>query len=98
MTRIQWPFAVHVTDRDHPVTRGVDDFEIIDEHYKSTLLPDAHVLLRSDSRLGAQPMAWVRREGRGRVFHTPLGHRADEFGLPDFWRLIAQAIEWAAGA
>lgn len=97
LNAIQWQFAVHVADRDHPITSGVQDFEIIDEHYRSELAPDARVLLRGDAALGAQPLAWVRQEGGGRVFHTPLGHRPDGFGEPHFWRLFVQGVLWAAG-
>jgi type 1 glutamine amidotransferase len=96
VNRIQWEFDVHVADPTHPVTAGVQDFRIIDEHYRSTVAQDVHVLLRGDEELGHYPLAWVRREGRGRVFHTPLGHRPDGFGEPQFWRLILQGIRWVA--
>jgi type 1 glutamine amidotransferase len=97
LNAIQWEFAVRVADREHPVTAGVQDFKIIDEHYRSEITPDAHVLLRGDDELGSYPLAWVRTVGRGRVFHTPLGHRPDGFGDPQFWRLLVQGILWAGG-
>ncbi len=98
LNNIQWQFAVHVADREHPITRGVQDFEIIDEHYRSEIAPDVRVLLRGDPDLGHQPLAWVRTEGEGRVFHTPLGHRPDGFGEPQFWRLLVQGVLWSAGS
>jgi hypothetical protein len=98
LNRIQWEFDVHVADPEHPVTAGVHDFRIIDEHYRSQIAPDAHVLLRGDEDLGGYPLAWVRTERSGRVFHTPLGHRPDGLGQPQFWRLILQGVLWAAGS
>jgi type 1 glutamine amidotransferase len=97
LNTIQWEFAVHVVDHEHPVAAGVQGFRIIDEHYRSELAPDVRVLLRGDEALGSHPLAWVRTEGSGRVFHTPLGHRPDGFGEPQFWRLLLQGVLWAAG-
>jgi len=97
LRNLQFEFDVHVVDREHPVTRGVQDFRLIDEHYRSEITPDARVLLRGDEALTGQPLGWVRTEGAGRVFHTPLGHRPDDFGEPQFWRLMLQGVLWAAG-
>jgi uncharacterized protein len=97
LNNIQWEFDVHVADQAHAITQGVRDFRLIDEHYRSEVAPDVHVLLRGDASLGNYPLAWVRTEGQGRVFHTPLGHRPDGFGDPNFWRLFVQGVLWAAG-
>ena len=97
LRNLQFEFDVRVVDREHPVTAGVRDFRLIDEHYRSELTPDARVLLRGDDALGGQPLGWLRTDGGGRVFHTPLGHRPDDFGHPQFWRLILQGVLWAAG-
>jgi hypothetical protein len=43
-----------------------------------------------------EPMAWVLRYGRGRVFHTPLGHAASSMESPGFRTLLLRGAEWAA--
>jgi len=35
---------VHIEDRSHPITRGIDDFKILDEPYRMVLLDGAHLL------------------------------------------------------
>ena len=44
-----------------------------------------------------RPVAWTREEGRGRVAATILGHGVDTHGDPDYQRLVAQMLAWAAG-
>lgn len=77
-------FDVHVTDRDHPITRDLPDLiGHPDELYHRLVNVqgvDNRVLATAFSReelggSGAQePMIVVRHYGAGRVFHTPLGH------------------------
>ena len=43
------------------------------------------------------PMAFVFNYGRGRVFHTPLGHDLKAITMPDESRLIRRGAAWAAG-
>lgn len=77
-------FDVHVVDRYHPVTAGMDDIrQHPDELYHRLVLGEGaefRVLMSaySDPKTGGtgrhEPMATVSRYGEGRVFHTPLGH------------------------
>ena len=42
-------FTIQVKDREHPITRGMDDFTIFDETYKNQVFEqDNHVLLTTD--------------------------------------------------
>ncbi|MBL8239688.1 MAG: ThuA domain-containing protein [Bryobacterales bacterium] len=45
---------------------------------------------------GPQPLAWVKQEGKRRVFFTTAGHPED-FRNPDFRRLALNGILWALG-
>jgi uncharacterized protein len=106
-------FDVNVTDRDHPVTRGMPDMRTHpDELYhalvhmhdaKYRVLATAHSSKASRGSGKAEPMILVRTWGKGRVFHTPLGHvwkntpatRASHAD-PQFRNLVARGTEWAA--
>ena len=94
------PFRVDVVDRDHPVTRGLEAFETDDELYfclagerPITVLATAHSKVTGKDH----PMAFVFDYGKGRVFHTPLGHDVKAFTLPGPAELIRRGCAWAAG-
>lgn len=59
------------------------------------LAPDAKVLMNGKFQDHVEPVTWTRTYKNGRVFSTTLGH-ADDFALPQFQRLLLQAIAWAA--
>jgi type 1 glutamine amidotransferase len=94
------PFTVHVVDREHPITNQLDDFEIDDELY-TCLGGDRpiRVLATARSKVDGQdyPMAFVCEGGRGRVFHTVLGHDVKAIAAPGLGQLIQRATLWAAG-
>jgi type 1 glutamine amidotransferase len=41
-------------------------------------------------------MGFVLNYGKGRVFHTPLGHDVKGLASPGFIQLLRRACEWAA--
>jgi len=107
------PFDVAVVDRSHPITDGMADLKLHpDELYHRLVLgkgAEFRVLLSafSEPKTGGtgrhEPMATASTYGKGRVFHTPLGHvwsntpasHATWFD-PQLRRLVARGSEWAA--
>jgi type 1 glutamine amidotransferase len=76
-------FPVTITDKEHPVTRGVADFRTWDELYhRLAVTPGVHydVLATAYSapETGGtgrdEPMMIALTYGRGRIFHQILGH------------------------
>jgi type 1 glutamine amidotransferase len=76
-------FSVRITDRDHPITRGLSDFRTWDELYHATVpTPGSEFRVlataySSPDRGGSgnvEPIIAVLEYGRGRVFHLMLGH------------------------
>ncbi len=94
------PFTVHIVDKDHPITRGLADFETDDELY-TCLTGDApiHIVADANSKVDKKdhPMAFVREYGKGRVFLTTLGHDVKAFTNSSVPQLIRQGCTWAAG-
>ena len=43
------------------------------------------------------PVSWTNTEGKGRVFYTSLGHRADVWTNPKFQQHLMGGIAWALG-
>ncbi|WP_049947940.1 ThuA domain-containing protein [Candidatus Halobonum tyrrellensis] len=94
----QSTFGVDVVD-DHPVTEGVDDFEVYDEPYEVDVDDDVRVLARMDHPdLPDHPVVWVKPYGDGRVCYASLGHTEDAFETDSYRRLLRNAVGWVAGA
>lgn len=98
-------FAVRFTDRDHPIARGLPASLTADDelYHRVEMLPHAHILATafSDPATGGtgrdEPMMWTTAFGKGRVFHTTLGHDPQALRAPAFARPVVRAAEWAAG-
>ena len=86
----------------HPVMAGVrtDEFRLYGSLYRSLPVAKAATVLmmgRAGNIATHQPVAWTHTSpAGGRVFYTSLGHPED-FKIPDFDRLLMNAVYWAAG-
>lgn len=94
------PFRVEVINPQHPVTREMKAFDTDDELY-ICLTGDLPVELLAQARSKKtgldHPMAFTLNYGKGRVFHTPLGHDARAIRMPGTAELIRRGVAWAAG-
>jgi type 1 glutamine amidotransferase len=42
-------------------------------------------------------MVWIKREGKGRVFNSVLGHRPDFYMMPDLVKMMLGGIQFVLG-
>jgi len=93
-------FTVEITDQQHPITQGLTAFETDDELY-TCLTGDApiHVLAQARSKVDGKeyPMAFVLNYGKGRVFHTTLGHDVTALTNTSVPELLRRGCAWVAG-
>lgn len=94
-------FTVEIADPDHPITRGLQPFATDDELY-TCLMGDTpiHVVAQARSKVDQEyyPMAFTATYGRGRTFHTVLGHDARAYtNHPGVGELMRRGCAWAAG-
>jgi len=88
-------FRVKVADPEHPVTKGVEDFDILDETYgKGVVNPDVHVLLSTDAPTSTPSVAWTNQYGKSKIVTILLGHDNHAWTNPNFEKLLTQAIHW----
>ncbi|HJT31816.1 MAG TPA: ThuA domain-containing protein, partial [Pirellulales bacterium] len=89
-------FRVEVVDRNHPITRGVEDFSVADEQHTPPYDNDrVHLLLKNRSDDGREAAAgWCYEPGRGRLVHLANGHTREALAHPMYQRLLAGAIRW----
>jgi hypothetical protein len=94
-------FTVSIGDEDHPVTRGLQDFDYFGELWERAGLQEGVTVLasaRSSNTDGAheEPVAVVGTFGDGRSFTLLLGHNAIEMNNPGFEALLVRGTYWAA--
>ncbi|MGC4096111.1 MAG: ThuA domain-containing protein [Nitrospira sp.] len=88
---------VKVEDKNHPVTRGINDFEVNDEVYGNVeILPQVKPLLSTTHPKSMRYLAWLNHYGNSDVLYIQLGHGPSCHADPNYRRLIQQAIEWSA--
>ena len=86
---------VHVEAPDHPITRDLRDWNMIDETF---LLPscgeDAQLLLSTTCEKSIRSLAWCKEFRKSRVFATSLGHDNMAYSNQNFAKLLENAILW----
>jgi len=88
---------MHVEDANHPITRGLKDYDTCDETYgKWRFLPGNVLLVSTEHPLSNKQIAWVRPQGSRRVFVLQAGHGPLAWNNPGFRHLLGQGIRWTA--
>lgn len=99
-------YTVNVRDREHEITRGIDDFEVTSEQYYMHVDPAVKVLATTRFPVAEgphsgngpvdMPVVWTKLYGRGRVFYNSLGHQADIVAMEPVLTLMRRGFLWAA--
>lgn len=83
---------------EHPITRGIKPFQVVDETYKRMWISGrAQPLLITDNPNGDRFLAWIGPCATSRVVAIQLGHGPTIFSHPEYRALVHNAILWAAG-
>ena len=90
--------TVQIAREPHPVTQGLQDFEMVEETYKSVYVnPGATPLLTTTHPNSEHVIGWAHRYEQSRVVGLQPGHGATAFNDPNYRRLVRQAIQWVSG-
>jgi type 1 glutamine amidotransferase len=105
------PQRITVVDKAHPITAGIEDFDLVDESYLWPVFEDSvHPLLRTNAvqtaenyrpqqaghPQGSSLTAWYKAAERSPVVYIQHGHNNDAWTNPNWKRLMTNAIKWAA--
>jgi type 1 glutamine amidotransferase len=99
-------FTVKKTDVKHPISEGLPaQFEHpTDELYQNSMLtPESQVLATAYSDPAKprgtgkdEPVIWVNRYGKGRVYENVLGHDTGAMADPNYQNWLRRGVIWAA--
>lgn len=99
-------FAIDIRDAAHPIVKGLPAkwMHASDELYDKLRGPAEHLTVLataySDKATGGtgenEPMLLITQFGKGRVFHTTLGHGTDSMSGLGFQVTLLRGTEWAA--
>ncbi|HEX7137480.1 MAG TPA: ThuA domain-containing protein [Vicinamibacterales bacterium] len=100
------PFSVTLRDSNHPITKGLPASWMHqgDELYASLRGPGRNMTVLATAQSDPanngtgrdEPQLLVLQYGRGRVFHTTLGHDVNAMSSVDFVTTFQRGVEWVA--
>lgn len=90
---------------EHPITAGIDDFDLVTEQYwvlsddyLDVLATTTQAVREWDqwNRPVTSPAIWTRQWGQGRMFVCTPGHNVDVVRDPNVKTIIERGLLWAA--
>ena len=101
------PYRINMllTAADHPITRGIKDFDLVTEQY--WVLHDSYIDVLATTtqavrewdpwtRPVTSPAIWTRQWGKGRIFVCTPGHRVEVLQNPNVRTIIERGMLWAS--
>jgi len=97
------PFKVKIVNRQHPITRGVNNFVVTDEqHYVRYEKDPKFLLMQSINEEGlswqeqgtSSAAGWAYDYGRGRVCYLAPGHLLSALWNPEYEKIQRNAVRW----
>ena len=102
----QHEFQIVIRDPDHPITKGLPRvwMHTQDELYQQLRGPADHMTILATAYADEdfkgtgrhEPMMMTIDYGKGRVYHTPMGHAGDSMACVGFITTLLRGTEWAA--
>src|SRR6185312_8253588 len=100
-------YTVNVSNKSHPITEGVPDFEVVSEQYylhtdpgndvlATTRFPNPGIEGPHVRNSCDMPQVWTKMYGNGRVFYNALGHHADVLEAKWPRELMRRGFLWAS--
>jgi type 1 glutamine amidotransferase len=97
------PFKVKIVNKEHPITRGVNDFVVTDEqHFVKYEKDPKYVLMESVNEDGltwrdagvSSVAGWAYDYGKGRVCYLAPGHVITALWNPEYEKIQKNAVKW----
>jgi type 1 glutamine amidotransferase len=104
--------SIKIIDKSDPITRGLNDFDLKKtEQYYMLIDPNIKVLAISEFERekyqkpgkeenkitgSTMPVVWKKYYGKGRIFHSSIGHHLTDFDVPEVMTMQMRGFRWAS--
>ena len=101
-------YTVEIRDKNHPITTGISDFQVLSEQYYMHVDPAIKVLATTKFPWPGvdgphvpngpidMPVVWTKMYGKGRVFYHSVGHTANDLAAEPNLTIMRRGFAWAA--
>ncbi len=89
-------YTVRITDQNHPVTKGMTDFEVFTEQYYMHIDPAISIHAVTNFDKVEMPVVWTKKWGKGNVYYNSLGHSPEIIQQPAVYKLLKKGFLWAS--
>jgi hypothetical protein len=88
---------IKIYAKDHPITRGLDDFVVHDEAYNGLRLqPNIQPLIITTQIHAGNPYGWFHTYRNSRVVYLQMGHGPSCHYHPTYQELVQRCVRWVA--
>ena len=96
-------YKVKIVNKEHPITRGVNDFMVTDEqHFVKYEKDPKYILMESVNEDGltwrdagaSSAAGWAYDYGKGRVCYLAPGHVITALWNPEYEKIQKNAVKW----
>jgi type 1 glutamine amidotransferase len=97
-------YTVQITNHDHEITAGLNDFAMHSEQYYMHVDPINEVLATTTFNADhaawidgvVMPVTWTKMYGAGRVFYSSVGHVDSDFEVHEAQEMVRRGLLWAS--
>jgi hypothetical protein len=87
----------NVPAAEHPITRGLTDWEMVDETYTmAEPQADNRILITATHPKSMRSIGWTRQHKKARVFCYQSGHDDEAWRNSTFREILRRGIQWVA--
>ena len=88
---------VSIVDKAHPITKGLSNFEILDEVYGRFIVnKEVTPLLKTNHPESTETIGWCHTYQKSKIVYLQSGHDHHAYVSDDFRKLLKNSIEWVS--
>ncbi len=92
-------FVIKIANKNHPITKGMSDFEIHDEVYGDySVGKHVNPLLKTNHPESTSTIGWYHQYKNSRIVYLQPGHDHYAYQNINYRLLLLRSIEWASSA